>query len=139
QVLVAGVLERNVGVEEGLVGGVGVSRLAGGGAAVTVDVVGVEDVGAGRIAGEVGAVLVQRVGAPGGEGRGRAGRDRGVHVGDELLAVDAIHVRDGGLDGVGRHVQAVEPFALGNAGDVRLVVHLEALRVEVLRGVVGDG
>src|SRR5439155_7781100 len=47
--------------------------------------------------------------------------------------------RDGGLDGVGRHVQAVEPFALGNAGDVRLVVHLEALRVEVLRGVVGDG
>lgn len=78
--------------------------------------------------------------APGGFVSERvASGDGRLHFGDERLAKDAIDVGHGGLHGVGREPQPLEPFGGGDVVAVGLVVHLEAMHVVVLGQVEGLG
>lgn len=66
-----------------------------------------------------------------------AGRHGALDLSVERFAVEYIDVRNGGLHGVRRVVQSLEPFGGGNVIAVGFVVHLEAMHVEVLREVEG--
>ena len=61
-----------------------------------------------------------------------AGGNRRLNLGIERFCRRAVHIGDRGLHGVGRETQALEPFGGGNVVAIGLVVHLEAVDVEVL-------
>src|SRR2546421_4666605 len=56
--------------------------------------------------------------------------DRGGNNWSERFAVKRVYVGDGGLDGVGRELQAHEKIGRRETGGVGLVVHLIPLNIE---------